>query len=149
MLALAGVGTAFAASGNVSSADRNFVMMAAKANASEVAEGKVQRSSTEQNAATFARRMVTDHTKANDQLKTIATNLGLSSQFQQGVANAKPAKSLPGPQYLKMEIPDHQQAIALFRKEAANGTNPQLKAYAQKSLPVLEMHLDLAQKYAS
>lgn len=148
MLALAGGSVSFAASNNLSRADRTFVMQAAKANASEVGEGKVQRSSSDKNAATFAQRMVSDHTTANTQLQTIASNLGVSAQYQQGVANAKPPKSMPGQQYLKMEIRDHEQAIALFRKEASAGTNPQLKAYAQKALPILEMHLDLAQKYA-
>jgi putative membrane protein len=42
-------------------------------------------------------------------------------------------------------IRDHQQDIADFRKEAESGQDPDLKAFAQRTLPILEQHLQMAE----
>jgi len=38
---------------------------------------------------------------------------------------------------------DHKQTIALFRRESRSGNDPDLKAYAAKTLPTLEEHLKM------
>jgi putative membrane protein len=43
-----------------------------------------------------------------------------------------------------MMLKDHEQDVALFKKEAESGSDPNLKAFAQKTLPTLEQHLSLA-----
>ena len=40
---------------------------------------------------------------------------------------------------------DHQETVQLFRTEAGSGQDPALKAFAQKTLPILEQHLQMAQ----
>jgi putative membrane protein len=47
--------------------------------------------------------------------------------------------------YAQEEVTDHQQDIALFRKEAQSGQDPALKNFAQKTLPILQQHLQMAQ----
>jgi len=42
-------------------------------------------------------------------------------------------------------ISDHEKAIALFQAEAKGGTDADLKAYAEKTLPKLKDHLKMAQ----
>jgi len=42
-------------------------------------------------------------------------------------------------------VSDHEEAVALFQKEASSGTDPDLKAFAQKTLPTLQEHLKMAQ----
>ena len=42
----------------------------------------------------------------------------------------------------------HEEGIALFKAYSENGDNDQLKAFAQKGLPVLQKHLEMAQKIA-
>jgi putative membrane protein len=47
--------------------------------------------------------------------------------------------------YISSQIKAHQDAIALFQNESQNGQDPQLKAFAQKTLPKLEHHLHALQ----
>ena len=46
------------------------------------------------------------------------------------------------------QVPDHQQTLALFQQEAANGQNPTLKGLAQQAIPILEQHLAGAQQFS-
>jgi putative membrane protein len=41
-------------------------------------------------------------------------------------------------------VQDHEQDVADFQKEAQSGSDPRLKAFAQKHLPVLQQHLQMA-----
>jgi putative membrane protein len=104
----------------------------------------------------FASRMITDHTKANDELQQIAEeeDITLPEQpDQQGMAAQRKLQALNGTafdqSYAQQQLGDHQQAIALFRKEATSGQDPALKSYAQKTLPILQQHLQLAQSLRS
>ncbi len=81
-------------------------------------------------------------------MKDIAAQIGMSPQVQHGIAMAPTPQRVSGAAYLRMEIPDHRKAIALFQKEAQDGENSFLRNYARETLPVLETHLDLAQKYS-
>jgi putative membrane protein len=47
--------------------------------------------------------------------------------------------------YVQSQIRDHQKAIALFQKQATEGQKQELKAYAQKLLPKIKMHLQHVQ----
>jgi len=51
----------------------------------------------------------------------------------------------PASELVQNEIRDHQKDIAEFQQEAQSGTDPALKAFAQKTLPVLQKHLQMAQ----
>lgn len=104
----------------------------------------------------FGQRMVADHSKANDELEAAAARSGValpssSSQKQkddaQKLAQAKGAAF--DAMYSKMMVEDHEEDVALFRKEAASGSDPNLKAFAQKTLPTLEEHLKMARDMAS
>jgi len=41
-------------------------------------------------------------------------------------------------------LSDHRKDVAEFKKEAAHGHDPDVKAFASKTLPTLEEHLKLA-----
>ncbi|HEV3154477.1 MAG TPA: DUF4142 domain-containing protein [Candidatus Baltobacteraceae bacterium] len=130
------------------SQDANFVRQAAKSGTEEVADGKTQRTSSNAGARTFASRMVRDHTKANTQLQAIAQRIGMSAQLQAGIQAAKAPEQMPGAEYLRKEIGDHRQAIALFKTEAANGNDGNLRQYARATLPALMAHLLMAERYS-
>jgi predicted outer membrane protein len=144
------------------SADKNFVIAAATANAQEVAEGKLESKSSKlganlgnsnevikTNARAFAGRMVTDHGQGQSQLEAIAAKLGLTRQFNEGVAAAAPPQELGGHAYLQAQVAAHRQMVALFEQEAGLGTSASLVKYAKQMLPVLHVHLALAQQYLS
>ncbi|HEX4173435.1 MAG TPA: DUF4142 domain-containing protein, partial [Acetobacteraceae bacterium] len=149
---IVGLGT-ISASAALSSADRNFVDHAASGGMAEVQTAQLaqQRSSSPQ-VKQFANRMITDHTQANSELQQIAEQQNITLPTQLDTKDASEYRKLSGlngtafdQAYAQGAVTDHQQDIALFRKEAQSGQDPALKSYAQKTLPILEQHLQLAQ----
>ena len=133
--------------------DREFAEKAAAGGAAEVEGGKA----AEQRAASdkvkqFAARMVQDHGKANDELKQIASGKGLQlpsappAHEQQEMARMQ---KLSGAEfdkaYMDHMVKDHRKDVAEFRKQAKSGKDPELKAFAAKTLPTLQEHLKLAE----
>jgi putative membrane protein len=104
----------------------------------------------------FGQQMVDDHTKANDQLKSVAAqeNMTLPTTLDakdqalmtklQGMSGADFDKS-----YVKAMVKDHQQDIKEFQKEANSGKDPQIKNFASQTLPVLQQHLSRIQSIQS
>lgn len=149
----AGLLLALPAFADVSSADKEFARMAASGGMAEVQAAQLaqQRASSPQ-VRQFASRMITDHTDANSELQQIAQqeNIDLPSKPDSKDAGAlKRLGGMNGTQfdqiYAQQELRDHQQDVALFRKEATSGRNQALKEFAQKTLPTLQQHLQLAQ----
>ena len=104
----------------------------------------------------FADRVIADHTQTNTELQQIVEQEDITLPTQpvgkDAAAEAK-LRSLNGAAfdraYLQAAVSDHQQAIALFSREASSGQNPALKAFAQQKLPMLQQHLQLAQSLNS
>jgi len=156
VLALAGAslaGAALAQGAAVPAADRAFAEKAAAGGAAEVEGGKV----AEQRAANdkvkqFGARMAQDHAKANDELKQIASGKGLQlpsapdAQHQHEMARMQKLSGAAFDQaYMDHMVKDHKKDVAEFRKQASAGKDPDLKAFAAKTLPTLEEHLKLAE----
>lgn len=133
--------------------DTVFVDKAAMGGVAEVKLGQLaqQKGSSDQ-VKTFGQKMVDDHSKANDQLKAIATGKGMdvpADMEPKAKAAMDKLSKLSGAAfdsaYMKMMVADHKEDIALFEKEAASGTDADLKAFAAKTLPTLHGHLKMAQ----
>ena len=145
--------TALAASAALGSGDGNFVQAATSGGLAEIATAQLvpQRSASPQ-VRKFADRMIADHTQASSELQQIVEQEDITLPTQpvgkDAAAEAK-LRSLNGAAfdraYLQAAVSDHQQAIALFSREASSGQNPALKAFAQQKLPMLQQHLQLAQ----
>jgi putative membrane protein len=159
-LALAAVGMIGLATQSMaamSAADRDFAQKAAGGGMAEVALGQLaQQNASSQQVKDFGQRMVTDHTQANQELQQIAQqeNLTLpSAPAPKDQALQKQLSGLKGSAfdsaYTRDMVKDHKQDIAEFRREAQSGQDPALKAFAQKTLPILEQHLQMAQAAAS
>jgi putative membrane protein len=137
---------------NVSAADRRFVQMAAESGISEVQASQLAESKSESSAVKdFAARMISDHSKANQQLMQIAGTRNISIPSGPDTADTvtlQKLQALSGTQfnhwYIRTQVQDHVKAVALFKTEAANGMDPQLKQFAQQTLPILQMHLKMA-----
>jgi len=141
----------------LSSTDRTFAQKAAAGGLAEVSLGQIAaQNASSQQVKDFGQRMVTDHTQANQELLQIAQqeNLTLPTQpDSKDQATQKRLGALTGSAfdsaYTKDMVQDHRQDIAEFKREAQSGQDPALKAFAQKTLPVLQQHLQMAQAAAS
>jgi len=147
---------AYAQQTGLSSADKEFMIMAAKTNMTEAHLGQMAQS---EGAATdvknFGQTLTQDHTKAYEELTELSGKTGES--VPKGINVGKDATiqqlaKLKGPAFdrvfLRHEIQDHEKAATAFRREAERGRNPEVKGYAQKLLPTIEEHLREAQKLA-
>jgi putative membrane protein len=94
----------------------------------------------------FAQMMITDHTKANKELQQLATNKGLQlpatfMEEQQKHLDALKEFSDVGLDrtYSEMMVTDHKKTIDLFNK-AISFQDPDIRAFANRTLPVLKKH---------
>jgi len=137
----------------LSSADKTFVQKAAVGGLAEVEMGKMaqQKGSSDQ-VKQFGSRMVDDHSKANDELKQIASSKGITLPTDLDAKHKSKMdkmQKLSGAQfdraYMDDMVSDHKEDVADFKKQASSGKDSDLKAFASKTLPTLEEHLKLAQ----
>jgi putative membrane protein len=97
----------------------------------------------------FAQMMVTDHSKANDELKSLAQKKNitlpsaLDSDHQADVDELKSeAPDDFDKEYVEMMVDDHEKDVAEFERQSQNSPDADVKAFAAKTLPVLKKHLD-------
>jgi putative membrane protein len=130
------------AAGKLSAADKTFMMNAAKGGMMEVEMGK-QAAQNAQNGDVkkFGNRMVTDHSKANNELMALAKEEGVTLS-----GGKSPGKWKSDKDYMDDMVKDHQKDLAEFQKEAQSGTDPDLKAFAAKGAKMVSTHLKLAQE---
>jgi len=129
--------------------DKEFILNAAQGGMTEVELGKL----AEQKAASadvkqFGSRMVTDHSKADADLKTVAQKEGvtipanLDAKHQATVSRLS---KLSGPAfdraYVHAMVKDHEKDAAEFRHESASAQDPDVKTFAGNTLKVIESHL--------
>jgi len=141
------------ASSNMTS-DHHFAMEAAEGGLAEVKLGHLAEDRGSSPAVKeFGKRMVTDHSKANDELKSVAMhdNINLpSNPSSADQAEYDRLSKLSGKQfddeYAKMMVRDHEKDVAAFQKESTSGSNEHLKNFASQTLPTLESHLQQAQE---
>jgi putative membrane protein len=146
--------TGNAATGQLNSVDRQFVASAATGGVAEVETAKLaEQQGSKAQVKSFAQRMIDDHSKANQQLASLASQAGITPPTEPDAkekAAAAKLKALNGAAfdraYVRQEIQDHKDTIALFEKEAKSGQDPQLKQFASQTLPTLKQHLQMVQK---
>jgi putative membrane protein len=135
-----------------STPDRHFAMDAAAGGLAEVELGKLA-SDHASNAEVkkFGQRMVEDHGKANDELSAILKQKGISPptalEGKQKALHDRLSK-LNGAEfdraYIAAMVKDHQEDAKDFEHESKNGKDPDLKAFAAKTLPMIQDHLKMA-----
>ena len=134
-------------------ADQHFVMEAYEGGMAEVALGQLAtEKASNPKVKEFGQRMVTDHGKANDELKSIASkkNLTLPTEVdsKHQAAYDKLAK-LSGSDfdkaYIDAMVKDHDEDVKEFKKATSTaGMDADLKAWAEKTLGVIQEHDHLA-----
>jgi putative membrane protein len=145
----AGMGAATGAM-QLSAAEQAFMMDAAQGGMAEVELGRLaqQRGSSAQ-VRDFGRMMVQQHSQANSELMAIAQRLGVtlpSTLPPSAQAAQMRLQQTQGPdfdkQYIELQAAGHLEQRALFQFAANNAQNPELRSFAQKTLPMIERHID-------
>jgi putative membrane protein len=140
--------------GQLSAKDYKFVADAYRGGTTEVELGQlaVQKASTDQ-VRHFGERMVADHKRANEELATIASAKGatLPARLSYGEnATMSHLQKATGADfdksYAKHMVKDHETDVKDFKDAAKDLNDPELRAFAQKTLPTLEEHLRMARE---
>lgn len=141
----------------VSNQDMKFVEEAAVGGMMEVDLGRLAAErAVNDDVKAFARRMVEDHTKANQQLLQVAAQTGITlpqdipadkKQHRDMLAKATGAEF--DRMYMSHMVKDHQKTVKEFEKQAQKGDNQAVRTFAQQTLPTLRQHLELAQSLAA
>lgn len=139
--------------GQFSERDYRFVTEAARGGMLEVQLGQLaQQKASSQGIRDFAQRMVTDHSKANDELKQIATSKGatlpteisrrenLTMEHLQKLSGADFDKA-----YASDMLKDHKKDLREFQDAARDVKDPELRAFAEKTANVIQEHLRMAE----
>ncbi|HWK03221.1 MAG TPA: DUF4142 domain-containing protein [Puia sp.] len=137
---------------SVSKDDAKFVVDAAAGGMEEVALGQLaQQKALSPDVKSFGAMMERDHSKGGDRLKAIAKEKNvtlpatLSPDMQKMADNLqkKSGKDFDKA-YISMMIDDHKNDIREFEKEAKNGADADIRAFADSTLHMLHIHLDSA-----
>ncbi|TEW65744.1 DUF4142 domain-containing protein [Mucilaginibacter phyllosphaerae] len=102
----------------------------------------------------FGAQMITDHTKANTELKSIvaAKNWNIPEPSPTLVAPDAMLTTSKGADfdrsYVNMMVKDHKKTVMLFEHAAQTLPDPDLKAFAAKTLPILRQHYTAIQQIA-
>lgn len=134
--------------------DAEFATKAAEANLAEVKLGNLaEQQGTTSTVKDFGKRMVTDHSKAEDNLKsaaatskiTLPTSLDAKDQAVYDHLSKLSGEAFDRA-YAHYMVRDHEGDIAEFRHEANDGKDASIKNFASETLPTLETHLKLARE---
>jgi putative membrane protein len=141
---------------SLSTTDANFINTVGMGGHAEVQFGQLAQSKairTEVRA--FAAQMVSDHTAAGNELATLAQSKQMTPPSEMDLnhkAKYDQLSKIVGTEfdrvYMEGQMQDHTAVVAAFQEEITNGTDADVKAFAQKYLPTVQHHLDMARQLA-
>jgi putative membrane protein len=128
---------------------QQFVTKAAQSNLAEIKASQLALTKTQNpDVRKFAQQMIDDHTKANEQLTSVAEQKHLKVPDDTDVAHRADMKMLEAKSgasfdksYIERMNKDHDKTIKLFQEAQNDGKlDPELKSLVAKMLPTLESH---------
>ena len=132
-------------SSSLSAKDKMFMKKAAKGGMMEVAMGKLaDEKGQSDDVKSFGKRMVADHSKANDELKKIAAQKNAKLPTKEPTVSWTSDKA-----YMDAMVKDHEKDLAEFQEEAKSGSDPDVKKFADDTAKMVQEHLDLAKQTQS
>lgn len=157
---------------SLSSSDRRFVNEVHEGGMAEVALGQLAVTrGMNPDVKAYGKRMVDDHSKADQELMQIASGKGITLSSppppSAPTSSTEPQSQLTGKQremidrlnklsgadfdreYIRNQVKDHEKDVALFEKQSTSGADAELKAFAAKTLPTLREHLQRARDIAT
>lgn len=129
---------------------REFIRKVAEGGLSEMRLGQLaQQNGGSTRVRDFGKRMASDHQQANDALKEFSQRLGYSEfperLTEKSQMNYDRLATLSGSEfdneYTRQIIKSHEETIEMFRLQAENGQDEEVRNWARKTLPTLEQHL--------
>src|ERR1700681_3296052 len=157
LLAAVVSGIAVYAEGKLAPTDTTFVRKAAEGGMAEVKLGQLAKEKGSNKAVKeFGDRMVKDHSKANDELKEVASKKGITLRDSMNATDkalygrlSKLSGDAFDKAYMSAMIKDHQEDVSEFRQESQSARDPDVRQFAAKTLPTLEEHLRIARNTTS
>lgn len=149
---------ASAGAADLARVDKSFFKDAAHAGHAEVKASEYALvKASDPGVKTFAQQMIDDHTKVAKELETLATSKGVKLPDGPSLAQNAKIKVLSGasgPSFDRkyadsIGVKAHEDAVELFRKASLEAQDADVKAFAAKTLPSLEHHLQMAKDLAA
>jgi putative membrane protein len=133
--------------------DQDFLVEAASGGLMEVELGQLAKTNASSpKVKEFGQQMVTDHSKANDELKALAASKNITIPTAPGEKHQKHIDDLKSKKgadfdkaYMSMMVDDHKEDVSKFDDEANKGKDAEIKSFASRTVPTLRHHLEMAQ----
>lgn len=137
----------------LSALDRQFIIEAAQGGLAEVSLGQLAtQRATNATVRQFGQRMVAEHTRANQELVRLAAQKGVVPPQNLGkyTAVTQRLSQLSGDSFDRAYLNEaginaHMESEVVYRRQVQLGQDRDLQAFAAKTLPVVQMHLQMAQ----
>ena len=132
--------------------DHDFLRKAAESNFAEIEAGRLGAEKAENaDVKAYGRHMIDDHTQAQQRLEDLARQEDVALPKSPDGAHLKEMERLRGlsgaefdKAFMGRMVEDHQKSVSLFEKASKQAKDEQVKAFAEKTLPVLKEHLQKA-----
>lgn len=139
---------------SLSGDDRSFMTEAATGGMAEVELGRLAAEKGQSaDVKKFGQRMVDDHSKANDELKQLATKKGVTlptdltgEQKSEKEKLSKLSGAAFDKEYMSAMVEDHDKDVKAFQDKSKDAKDADLKAFVTKTLPTLEEHQKMAKE---
>lgn len=133
--------------------DEVFLHEIAAAGMTEAEFGRLaQKNAASAAVKDYGKRMVEDHTMANDRLEVLVKTseiklpTTMNGAYQKSYSDLKKLKGAAFDRaFVKAQLDDHKKVVQMLEHQASAGKDPQLKAFAAETLPTAKHHLEMAQ----
>ena len=133
----------------LSHGDKNFLEEATQAAKEEVAISQIAvTKAAHPQVKEFAQMMASDHEGAGTALSSLVTARGVAVDAKRVNVQRWEKKSAKefDKDYMEKMVDDHEKAVKLYEKQSTKGEDPELMAFASKTLPTLQTHLAKARE---
>ena len=136
---------------NSNSGRDNFWSEAASGGMAEVELGRLAQTKAQNpDVKRFAEMMVADHTKSNDELRSLATKKNVPLPTSMGARHQATMDRLNGLSgaefdraYVEAMVCDHEATVQLFEGQTQGSSDTDARSFAEKTLPTLRRHLEM------
>ncbi|MBW9074212.1 DUF4142 domain-containing protein [Agrobacterium deltaense] len=132
----------------------DFVLQVSASDLFEIESSKLALTKGDEAIKAFAQQMITEHEKTSAELKALLSGgkvtgtptTALTDDHKEEIDDlAKLNGAEFNEEYVDDQVDAHEDAVDLFKRYADSGENVELKAWAAKTLPALQHHLEMAQ----